>query len=956
MSVLIMLLRKMARNRWLVGSLIAGVLCCVALTSSMPLYKNAVLRYMLVQDLDRSYAETGYHPGTISVEIGMRTDERKTQQAIVERLESYWNDVIIGGGHLNIGLDQRMFETIRFNLTPVDPTRVDPDVSRSAKFVARSGIEERVRIVDGRLPAEQQPVNGVYEVMVTDAALVELKMLLDQEFRIEDQRVGRSGIVIKPVAVIAEQDLNDPYWSRQNLQHERNSLFLPEPVFRAEFPVGGPFIYGKIGALATADYSEFTTDTAAFMLGQKSSMITEMMGNYTFAVSSSVWVPGSDAMTAYADRELTLRNLLWSLNVPLFILIGFYLYMVSGMLIERQKAEIAVLRSRGASRLHIIGIYAMEFALLAAVAFVIGPWLGAAFTRVLGSTSTFLNFVDRGSLDVVMTAESWLYAGIAAAAAWVVNLAPVIVATRVTIVDQKRAKAREGKRPAWMTFGLDFVLIGVSFYGYWLFNQRMQDLVKLGLDGKSLSADPLLYTTPTLFVLGAGLLLIRIYPLIVALIYRLGRKLWAPQHYSTLLLVSRRNRIYHGLMLFLVLTIGTGVYNANAARTINVNMEDQIWYAGGADIVLRQHWRDDAPVQAPGAGPQGPTVVSSRINYLEPPFERIENLPGVAKAAKVFRKDETDAWFGTKSGKITLMAIETDAFGETSWMKDGLLPHHFYEYLNLIAPDARAVLVSKTAADHFGLKTGDPIDVAWEGRRPTRLVVYGIIDYFPSFNPNPSAAAQNSRINQAPMLVVAHLDTIQQAIALEPYDVWVKLEEGADRQALLDAITEQNIRLEKFEDTIGKVAQSRLDPFRMAVNGVMSLGFIVSLVVSFIGFMLFWLLSLQGRMLQLGIYRAMGISFRQLLGMLVVEQLLTTGAGFAIGIATGLAAGSIFVPLFQLSFDPGKIVPPFEVISDNSDIIRLAAATTVMLLAALLILAWLLKRMNIYQAVKLGED
>jgi putative ABC transport system permease protein len=950
-----MLLRKMARNRWLAGSLLTGMLCCIALTSSMPLYKNAVLRYMLIQDLDRSYAYTGHHPGVISIDIGMRTDNRKTQKAIVERYSSYWEAEIAGSERLDVQLDQRIMETVRFALTPVDPTRVDPKPDRSAKFAARTGLEGKVRVVDGRLPEKRQPVDGAYEVMVTDAALSELKMLLGQEFRIEDPRVERGDIVIRPVAVIAEENLSDPYWSRWNLQQERNSLFLPEDVFRAHFPAGGPIIYGKVGALAVTDYTVYDTRTASFVLDLKGNLSARMMGNFNYSVSTSVWIPGSDAMTAYADRELTLRNLLWSLNVPLLILIAFYLYMVSGMLIERQQAEIAVLRSRGASRLHIVAVYAMEFGLLTAAALAAGPWLGAAFTRVLGSTSTFLNFVDRGALHVEMTAESWLYAGLAAVFTWVVNLAPVVFATRVTIVDQKRARARVGKRPAWMTFGLDFILIGLSFYGYWLFTRRMQDLVKLGLDGKSLSADPLLYTTPTLFVLGAGLLLIRVYPLLIALIYRIGRKIWTPPLYSTLLLVSRRNRVYHGLMLFLVLTIGTGVYNANAARTINVNMEDQVWYAGGADIVLRQHWRNDAPVYQPG-GPAGPRVVSSRINYLEPPFELIETLPGVQRATPVFRKEEADAWFGTKSGKVTLMGIVTDGFGETAWMKDGLLPYHFHEYLNLIAPEPQAALVSKTAADFFGLGPGDVIDVGWQGRRPTRLTVYGVIEYFPSFNPNPTASAQGRPANVPPMLVVAHLDTIRHSIGLEPYDVWVKLEEGADRQALLDAIAERNIRLEKFEDTIGAIGQSRLDPFRMAVNGVMSLGFIVSLVVSFIGFMLFWLLSLQGRMLQLGICRAMGISFRQLLGMLVVEQLLTTGAGFLIGIGTGLAAGRIFVPLFQLSFDPGKIVPPFEVVPDNADIVRLAVATAFMLAVALLILAWLLKRMNIHQAVKLGED
>lgn len=955
MSVLIMLLRKMARNRWLVASLLAGMLCCIALTSSMPIYKNAVLQYMLVQDMDRSYAETGNHPGVVSLDVSMRTDDPKLQAAIVKRFDTYWSSHITDG-QLQLEQDQRIMETVRFALAPADPTRVDPSVQRSAKFAARTGLEEKIRIVDGKLPA-QEPVDGVYEVMVTDNALVELKMLLGQEFIIDDPRVNRQDIRVRPVAVIAENDLNDVYWSRSGLQQERNTLFMPDELFARDFVEDAPIVFSKIAGLAAADYSIFELETAAFMIGLKSSMAADMMAQYNYSVSTSLWIPGADAMTAYADREATLRNLLWSLNVPLFILIAFYLYMVTGMLIERQKSEIAVLRSRGATRMHIMGIYAMEFGILAFLALLIGPWLGAGFTRVLGSTSTFMSFVNRGALNVEMSLESWLYAAGAAGAAWIVGLVPVFLATRASIVDQKRAKAREGKRPAWQTFGLDLILIGVAFYGYYLFNQRMRDLVQLGLDGKSLSADPLLYTVPTLFIIGAGLLLIRIYPLAVALVYRIGRKRWAPQHYSTLLLVSRRNRIYHGLMLFLVLTIGTGVYNANTARTINGNMEDQIWYAGGSDIILRQHWQNDAPPPAaPGAaGPSQPVTAPSRISYLEPPFELIENLPGVERAAKVFTKDEADAWFGTKSGSVRLMGIETDAFGEAAWMKDGLLPYHFYEYLNVMAPDARAVLISKTAADYFGAKTGDVLDVGWQGIRPMRVTVYGIIDYFPSFNPNPSSVRGNPN-DPSPMLIVGHLETIQNDLSMEPYDAWVKLEPGADRQELLAAIEANNIRLERFEDTIGLIAQSRMDPFRMAVNGVMSLGFIVSLVISFIGFMLFWLLSLQGRMLQLGIYRAMGISFRQLLGMLLIEQVLTTGAGFLIGIATGLTAGRIFVPLFQLSFDPGKIVPPFSVISDNADLIRLAFSTAFMLAAALIILAWLLKRMNIYQAVKLGED
>jgi len=301
------------------------------------------------------------------------------------------------------------------------------------------------------------------------------------------------------------------------------------------------------------------------------------------------------------------------------------------------------------------------------------------------------------------------------------------------------------------------------------------------------------------------------------------------------------------------------------------------------------------------------------------------------------------------------MGIDTDDFGYTAWMKDKLNPYPLYEYLNLIAPDTHAVLISRTMADQYGLKPGDEMYVGWSGTGYMTVMVYGVIDYFPTFNPNPGGK-DGDKDGRTPMLVVGHLEQIQNDLAIEPYKVWIKLRSNEDREAFYASLEERGIFLESFSDTYVSISESRSDPFRLAMNGVMTLSLILSLAICFIGFLLYWILTLQGRMLQLGIFRAMGISFMQMLGMLSMEQILTTGAGFAIGLASGFAAGRLYVPLFQLAFDPGKIVPPFEIMHYASDTVRLLALTIVMLLAAAAFLGWLLKRMNVYQAVKLGED
>jgi putative ABC transport system permease protein len=483
----------------------------------------------------------------------------------------------------------------------------------------------------------------------------------------------------------------------------------------------------------------------------------------------------------------------------------------------------------------------------------------------------------------------------------------------------------------------------------------MDDLLRLGLDSMEFGVDPLLFAVPALFVFGFGLLLLRLYPWIVRLIYWAGRSRWRPSLYSSLLLVARRSNQYHPLMLFLILTLGMSIFNVSAARTLNMNLEEQILYRYGADIVLQQQWQDDAPMIVPGMEPvEMPDP--EEIHYLEPPFEIIESLPEVEHAAKVFVKDDVYARIDKAYQRVRLMAIETDEFGRTAWMKQGLLPYDFYEYLNLIAPNPHSVLISRTMAEQMEIGPGDTLEIAWEGEQ-FLAVVYGVIDYFPSFNPNPSAKkADAEKQAPAPMLVVAHLETVQNNLVLQPYDVWIKLKEGATAQQLVESLEEKRVILTKFIDVKGEIAQSRNDPFRMAINGVMSLGLVLSLMVSLTGFLLYWVLSMRARALQLGVLRAMGISFGGMVGMLAAEQLLTSGAGMLIGLISGAAAAVLFVPLFQLSFDPGQIVPPFEVWIRAGDTLQMVVIMLTMLAAALIALGILLKRLKIHQAVKLGED
>lgn len=958
LAIFVMILRKMWKNKWLEFSLLSGLILSVALVSSMPIYTNAILQRMLVKDLENMQKYSQQYPGSIWSSIYLTDESAQDARAKINFTDSFMQTKAGPGFGLPILHYVRTRGTSTYKFVPADTGKIDGSINRTAEIDALEGIEDHIRLVDGRLPAKE-PVNGVYEALVLESMLTSFKMVLGNEFVVQDDNV-KQPVKIKPVGVFEKKDDSDVYWQDTSLSGFRSSFLIPFELFERDMTTSKVLPIRSSSWYFALDYSDMNLSNV-FSFISMNEAIVEHAGMYYFNHGEKA--PALVTIQTYFDRAEKLRAMLWSLNVPVMIMLVFYLFMVANLITERQKTEIAVLRSRGASRLQVLAGYAAEALLLGGVAFAAGPFVGMWLTKLLGSSSGFLEFVQRSALHAEVDREALRYALYAVGCSFVTMLIPAFLATRTSIVGHKQQQARQKRSSFWHKFFIDIVLVAVSIYGLTTFERQRRDMLTLGIDSSTLTVDPLLFLVPALFVLGTGLLLLRIYPWFVRFVYWIGKKWWPPSLYATLIQVGRSGVQYQFLMIFLIMTIAIGLYSASAARTINQNTDDKIMYANGADMILKTAWENDAPPPPmPGAPEPAPTAAPKRIQYTEPPFTPFTQLTGVEHAAKVFVRRDAVASSGKESTQVGLMGIDTDDFGRTAWLRDGLLDHHLYDYLNLLAGDSKAAFVSRTYAEQKGVKPGDTIYIGWVGAESRTFVVYGIVDYWPTFNPNPpapsasAAASAKDKKPVAPMFVIAHLDYIQSAIALEPYDVWIKLAPGAQRQTFYDEIAARKLPVTAIVDTREQLINARNDPFQLAVNGVMTLGFLISMAISFFGFLLYWVLSLGGRILQLGILRAMGISFLQVIGMLVAEQLLTSGAAIAIGIATGNVTSELFVGLFQITFNPATQVPPFRVTFKEIDSLRIYAIVTVMIACGMTVLGVLLSRIKIHQAVKLGED
>ena len=948
MAILKLIFRKMLNNRWLTGSLFLGLIISVSLVSSIPTYTSSILQKLLISELEDHQINNNEFPGEFSFSDTFASSiVEEPSKAIkeVEKIKDRINETV----ELPILAEANIISTEPLRTMFEDEDRRNAP-QNAAKLVMITDLEDNIKIVDGSYPAEEQ-VDGVVEVLVSEQALLNRSTVLGNNFILD---LGEDQFVVKPVGIFEPKSDDSSYWSLISDSYSQDFI-VNEEWFRNVILEDYDEVIG-IGRFSTAfDYHEITNEDFSALLSLESRVKRSVKKVKEDSILFNFPIKG--ILKSYESKESQLTTMLWALNVPVLFMLAIYLYMISRLIIDRQLNEIAVFMSRGASRIQIFLIYLFEIVLLGALAFVLGPFIGLQLVKVLGASNGFLEFVQRSALPVELSAKAFYYALIAVVASIIMIMIPVYRASGSNIVVHKQDTARSEGKTQWYVALFEVALLAISIYGLYTFNRRQEEILALDIQSTDLMIDPILFFMPALFIIGLGLVALRIYPLVLRLIYKIGEKFWSVSLYSTFLQVSRSTKQYKFLMLFLVMTIGMGVFSASAARTINTNLEEQLLYKNGAEISLDVRWDSthlatSTYQAATEAESDNFDTETEPVVYTEPPFEPIANLSQVENATKVFKKENVTVSDGARSIHYpSLMAIEPKEFGEIAWFKSSLLPFHWYQYLNLIAGEQSSILISKKLSDSFGIKEGDYVTIQWEGSEPGEFVVYGIIDYWHTFNP-----LESGEDTSEGSLIVANLPYVQNTLGLEPYEVWMQLEEDASREKLYEEIEEAKIPVTSLRDVTPQIIDLKNGSLLLGLNGTMTLGFLISLLISFIGFLLYWILTIKSRTLQYGIYRAIGISMPKLIGILVSEQVLTSGFACLLGIVGGKVTSQLFVPLFKVSMNIKDLVPPFAVVFDASDELKIYLFSAFMLILGSIILIGFLKRIKIDQAIKLGED
>ena len=227
--------------------------------------------------------------------------------------------------------------------------------------------------------------------------------------------------------------------------------------------------------------------------------------------------------------------------------------------------------------------------------------------------------------------------------------------------------ARSDRKPFWQRWYSMSLLLGFAGYGWYLFNERQMIIGQDRLNDRSIATCSRSCSSFRRSRFSRwDLFFLRRIPVAAQARSTGSAKVLPVPLYLTLTQLSRSSKAYYPLMILLILTLGLGVYNASAARTIDLNSTERTLYQYGTDVIVQTVWEGKTEVinsrsgsggdngSGGGNGPanggkaavtgeaerrrfgrrrQGATPAARpsdpKINYSEPPFEMFRHLDGV---------------------------------------------------------------------------------------------------------------------------------------------------------------------------------------------------------------------------------------------------------------------------------------------------------------------------------------
>lgn len=949
-AIFVVVTKRILSQRGLVLAAIAGMTAAVALVMSVPLYADAVYYRTFRTSLSTAASERSPFPLIYQYSGGI---SGQLQWEDIQPVDTY----LTRSAASTLGLPQnllvRYFRTEPFRLYAQDESEFLTLKSALfwVQFAFMSDVEQHITIFEGRYPnvAPSSPDSEV-EVLVSESLALEAGLQADETYIalvVDELETGEkitSQIPIRISGVWRPKDPQEPYWYTSPSNFD-SWLFVPEETFISRISPHLPDeIYSAVWYLVM-DAADIDSSDAVPLLRRITTLnrrVATLLPEIRLARSPV------GALVEYQRAARLLTILLYAFSVPIVGLILAFISLVAGLSVERQRNEIAVLRSRGGTMPQIMGIVTLESLLLGTVALAVSWPVGTQIAQAIGQTRSFLDFRAQPDLRVSLNMAVLRFGIIAIGLGIATQVKPAISAARHTIVTFKQERARMLQRPWWQRYWLDALLFIPAAYGAFLLRQQGSIVVL----EKDLSSNPfqnpLLFFVPALGVFALTLFSLRLMPLLMKGLA------WAASYTKSVGLLlaarhlSRTPGFYITPMILLVVTLSLSAFTASLAETLDAHLYDQTYYQIGADMSFLEVGEYNPANLFPRGDSAAAEEEESGPRWLFFPVSEYLKVPGVEAAARVGRYAASAqiSTGGTQDG--TFMGIDRIDFPRTAFWRQDFAQANLGTLMNALAVVWDGVLVSRDFMRQNSLTEGDPLHLTvltYGQSNEIDLQIVGSFDLFPSWYPE-----------DGPLFVGDLEYLFAQAGMQFPYRVWLTTQPQVDpRQLVEEGVRDLNVRIFEWEASRLDISTAQQLPERQGLFGVLSIGFAAAAVMTVLGFLLYALFSFRRRLIQLGVLRASGLSTGQMTSFLAWELIFLILFGAGLGTGLGAWVSSLFIPYLQIGEEAAARIPPFVVEIAWPAILEIYALFGLLFIVTLVVLVVLLRRMRIFQAIKLGE-
>jgi putative ABC transport system permease protein len=593
---------------------------------------------------------------------------------------------------------------------------------------------------------------------------------------------------------------------------------------------------------------------------------------------------------------------------------------------------------------------------LGVVALVGGVFLGSWIALAIGKARSFMDFTATGGLRVSLTISALIF-GIAGIGIilFVQVLIPALKGAGNTIVTYKQERARLLGRPWWQRYWLDLLLLIPAGYGLWQLNRESHLALSGNVNVPNPLQNPLLLIAPAIGIFALALFTLRLVPRLMSVLSWSIRKTKSVGMLMATRYLARTPAFYSAPLVLLLLTLGLSSFTASLAKTLDAQLKKQTYYHVGSDLNVAE---------------EGTTVNSDTQNpvYTFGPVEEHLGMKGVLAASRVGRYTATA--LTSKGATIggTFLGVDRTTFPEVAYWQDDFASEPLGSLMNLLGADPDGVLVPNSVLQKQSLKIGDKLILGVQTGDsgvsiPLELTIIGGFNLFPTWYPEDGS------------MFVANLDSLYLQAGNEyPHEVWLRTTGNADPENIVYAIRGYSITLDQQADqnrlvenglntlvttwssASNDILAAQKRPERQGLFGLLSVGFVASAILTVLGFLLYALFSFRRRFIEMGMTRAIGLSVKQMTGFLAAELASLILLGIGAGTLVGVLASRLFVPFLQIGSVSQGNYPPFQIEIAWFSIFQIYGLFIILFVLALGVLVNVLRRMKIFQAIKLGES